>query len=429
MTIAIVFAVLVALIVLGLPIAVAMGLTTIGAMLALGDTQLLVAVPQRMYSATTSFPLLAIPFFIFAGNLMNTGGMTDRIFRFARCCVGHIKGGLGHVNVVASMIFSGMTGAALADAMGVGVVTINAMEKGGYDRRFAAAISAASATIGPVIPPSIPMVIFGAITGTSVGRLFLGGVVPGLVMGLVLMATVYMIARRRGYPRERRATLREFWDGLVAGLLALAMPGIVIGGILSGAFTPTEASVIASLYALLLGLIVYREIGWKKLADVIWESVDQTIRVMFIIATAGVFGWYLVYLGAPDKIIHGLLAFSDDPWTVLTIVNLVLLVLGCFMEGTAIMLLTVPVLMPVIVKVGIDPVHFGVMMTLNLMIGMLTPPVGMVLYAISSVGNIPVWTLAKDLTPYIIALMVALALVAYIPSVVVWLPNLLMGGR
>jgi tripartite ATP-independent transporter DctM subunit len=313
--------------------------------------------------------------------------------------------------------------------MGVGVVTINAMEKGGYDRRFAAAISAASATIGPVIPPSIPMVIFGAITGTSVGRLFLGGVVPGLVMGLVLMATVYMIARRRGYPRERRATLREFWDGLVAGLLALAMPGIVIGGILSGAFTPTEASVIASLYALLLGLIVYREIGWKKLADVIWESVDQTIRVMFIIATAGVFGWYLVYLGAPDKIIHGLLAFSDDPWTVLTIVNLVLLVLGCFMEGTAIMLLTVPVLMPVIVKVGIDPVHFGVMMTLNLMIGMLTPPVGMVLYAISSVGNIPVWTLAKDLTPYIIALMVALALVAYIPSVVVWLPNLLMGGR
>jgi len=428
MTIAIVFAVLVALIIVGLPVAAAMGITTIGAMLALGDQQLLVAVPQRMYSATTSFPLLAIPFFIFAGNLMNSGGMTDRIFRFARCCVGHIKGGLGHVNVVASMIFSGMTGAALADAMGVGVVTISAMEKGGYDRRFAAAISAASATIGPVIPPSIPMVIFGAITGTSVGRLFLGGVVPGLVMGLVLMATVYMIARRRGYPQERRATAREFWHGLVAGLLALAMPGIVIGGILSGAFTPTEASVIASLYALLLGLLVYREIGWKKLADVIWESVDQTVRVMFIIATAGVFGWYLVYLGAPDRVIRGLLTFSDDPWAVLTVINLVLLVLGCFMEGTAIMLLTVPILMPVIAKVGIDPVHFGVTMTLNLMIGMLTPPVGMVLYAISSVGRIPVWTLAKDLTPYIIALMVALALVTYVPSLVVWLPNLLMGG-
>ena len=427
MTIALIFAVLVALIILGLPIAVAMGATTIGAMLLLGDDRLLVVVPQRIYSATTAFPLLAIPFFIFAGNLMNTGGMTDRIFRLARASVGHIKGGLGHVNVVASMIFSGMSGAALADAMGVGVVTINAMEKGGYDRRFAAAISAASATIGPVIPPSIPLVIFGAITGVSVGRLFLGGVVPGLIMGLVLMAVVYLVAHRRGYPREPRASLRELREGLAAGLLALAMPAIVVGGILSGAFTPTEASVVASLYALLLGVFVYREIGWASLGRVVWQSVDQTIRVMFIIATAGVFGWYLVYLGAPDKIVHGLLGLSESPWLVLTVINLVLLVLGCFMEGTAIMLLTVPVLMPVIAKVGIDPVHFGVMMTLNLMIGMLTPPVGMVLYAISSVGNVPVWRLARELVPYILALMVALAIVTYLPQVVVWLPDRLMG--
>jgi C4-dicarboxylate transporter DctM subunit len=428
MTIAIIFVVLMALIVIGLPVAVAMGITTIAAMLALGDFQLLIAVPQRMYSTTTAFPLLAIPFFIFAGNLMNTGGMTDRIFRLARSCVGHIKGGLGHVNVVASMIFSGMSGAALADAMGVGVVTINAMEKSGYDRRFAAAISAASATIGPVIPPSIPLVIFGAITGVSVGRLFLGGVIPGVVMGLVLMATVYVVAHRRGYPREPRASLREFFDGLFAGVLALAMPAIVIGGILSGLFTPTEASVVASLYALVIGALVYREIGWRKLGRIIWESVDQTVRVMFIIATAGVFGWLLVYLGAPEKIISGLLGFSNHRWLALTIINAVLLVLGCFMEGTAIMLLTTPIFMPVIAKLGVDPVHFGVMMTLNLMIGMLTPPVGMVLYAISSVGRIPVWSLARELAPYIAALLVALGFVTYVPAVVVWLPTALMGG-
>ena len=428
MTIAIIFAALVALIVVGVPIAVAMGITTIGAMVVLGDSFLLLAIPQRIYSATTSFPLLAIPFFIFAGNLMNTGGMTERIFGMARAMVGHIKGGLGHVNVVASMIFSGMSGAALADAMGVGVVTIRAMEQAGYSRLFAASISAASATIGPVIPPSIPFVIFGSITGVSVGRLFLGGVAPGLLMGLVLMMTVYIIATRRNYPSEKRATLRGLIVSIVVGFPPVLMPLIVIGGILLGIFTPTEASIAASLYALLLGAVIYREIDREKFTQIVWESIDQTCRVMFIIATASVFGWLLVYLGAPDAIITALLTVSQSSWVILLIINLVLLVLGCFMEGTAIMLMTLPILMPVVYKLHIDPVHFGVMMTLNLMIGMLTPPVGMVLYAIAAVGRIPVWTLARELTPYIIALMVALGLVSFVPGLVTWLPNLVMGA-
>lgn len=427
MTVVIIFAALVALIVVGVPIAVAMGITTIGAMVILGDSFLLLAIPQRIYAATTSFPLLAIPFFIFAGNLMNTGGMTERIFGMARALVGHIKGGLGHVNVVASMIFSGMSGAALADAMGVGVVTIKAMEQAGYTRLFAASISAASATIGPVIPPSIPFVIFGSITGVSVGRLFLGGVVPGLLMGLVLMITVYIIATRRNYPREKRATFRELVARTIAGLPPVFMPVLVIGGILLGIFTPTEASVAASLYALVLGAVVYREIDRKKFMQIVWESIDQTVRVMFIIATAAVFGWLLVFLGAPDAIIRALLSVSESTWVILLIINLVLLVLGCFMEGTAIMLMTVPILMPVITKLHIDPVHFGVMMTLNLMIGMLTPPVGMVLYAMASVGRLPVWTLAREVTPYLIALLTALGIVSLVPEVVTWLPNLVMG--
>jgi C4-dicarboxylate transporter DctM subunit len=429
MSIAIIFAALVALIVAGVPIAVAMGITTIGTMVLLGETQLLLAIPQRIYSATTSFPLLAIPFFIFAGNLMNTGGMTERIFGMARAMVGHIKGGLGHVNVVASMIFSGMSGAALADAMGVGVVTIRAMEQAGYQRLFAASISAASATIGPIIPPSIPFVIFGSITGVSVGRLFLGGVVPGLIMGLVLMATVYIIAVRRNYPCEKRATFRELVARVLVGLPPVAMPLIVIGGILLGIFTPTEASVAASLYALLLGAVLYREIDRKRFMQIVWESIDQTVRVMFIIATASVFGWLLVYLGAPDTIIRSLLAVSTHQWVILSIINVVLLVLGCFMEGTAIMLMTVPIFMPVVYRLGIDPVHFGVMMTLNLMIGMLTPPVGMVLYAIAAVGRIPVWTLARELMPYIAALIVALAIVSFFPATVTWLPNIMMGAK
>ena len=423
-----VFGALVALMLLGLPIAVSMGLTAILTFLALGEPGLLSMVPQRMYAGTTGFPLLAIPFFILAGNLMNTGGMTHRIFRFAQCLVGHIKGGLGHVNVVGSMIFAGMSGSAVADAAGLGMVEIQAMLKAGYDRRFSAAVTAASSTIGPIIPPSIPFVIFGSMTGTSVGRLFLGGFLPGLVMGLALMITVYIVAEQRGYPRERRATLRELLDSSLDGAAALGAPVIIIGGILAGIFTPTEAAVVACIYALILGLVVYREIRVPDLPRIFWETLEHTIRVMFIISAASLFGWMLIQQRIPNTVVEGLMALTDQRWVILLIINGILLLLGCFMEGIAIMLLTIPVFMPLIARVGVDPVHFGVLMTLNLMIGLLTPPVGMALYAVSSVSQVPLWPLARELWPYIVALLISLGIITFIPAVVLWVPDLLMGA-
>jgi len=422
-----VFGTLVALMLLGLPIAVSMGLTAVLTFLALGEPGLLSMVPQRMYAGTTGFPLLAIPFFILAGNLMNTGGMTQRIFGFAQCMVGHIKGGLGHVNVVASMIFAGMSGSAVADAAGLGLVEIEAMLKAGYDRRFSAAVTAASSTIGPIIPPSIPFVIFGSMTGTSVGRLFLGGFLPGLLMGLALMVTIYIVAERRGYARERRATIRELVASSVDGVAALGTPAIIIGGILAGIFTPTEASVVACIYALILGLVVFREIRVADLPRIFWGTLEHTIRVMFIISAASLFGWLLIQQRIPTTIVEGLMALTTHRWAILLIVNVILLILGCFMEGIAIMLLTIPVFMPLMARVGVDPVHFGVLMTLNLMIGLLTPPVGMCLYAVSSISQVPLWPLARELWPYIVALLVCLALITYIPGLVLWVPNLLMG--
>lgn len=423
-----IFGVLIFLILVGLPIAISMGLTAAIFFVVLGEVHTLSMIPQRMYISTTGFPLLAIPFFILVGNLMNTGGITLRLFRFAQCLVGHIKGGLGHVNVVNSMIFAGMSGAAVADAAGIGMVEMEAMTKAGFDRRFSAAVTAASSTIGPIIPPSVPFVIFGSLTGTSVGRLFLGGFIPGFIMGIAMMITVYVISSRRGYPRERRATLKELLDSALKSCSAMVTPIIIIGGILLGIFTPTEASVAAAVYALILTMLIYKEIKLKDLPRILWETLEHTIRVMFIISAAGIFGWLLIHQRVPEAVIKTLMSLSTNPWIILLILNIVLLVLGCFMEGISIMLLTIPVFMPLIIKIGIDPVHFGVVMTLNLMIGLLTPPVGMVLYAVSSVGKVPLWELATELKWYIVALMISLGLITYIPGLVTWVPNLVMGA-
>ena len=427
MVTAAIFGLLVLLMLLGLPIAVSMGLTAVLSFLALGTPNLLMMVPQRMYAGTTSFTLLAIPFFILAGNLMNTGGITTRLVRFAQCLVGHIRGGFGHVTVVTNMIMAGMSGAAVADAVGTGNILIPAMEKAGYPRVFSAALVGAASTIGPIIPPSIPFVIFGSMTGTSVGRLFLGGFLPGVLMGLLLMITVAILSKRRGYPRDRRAALRELFWATVYAAPAWGSPIIIIGGILGGIFTPTEAAAAASVYALLMGLFVYKEFTLADLPRILWETVRNSVQVMFIISAASIFGWLLIQQRIPTMIVEGLTALTSTPWVVLLIVNVILLILGCFMEGIAVMLLTIPVFMPLVTRVGIDPVHFGVVMTLNLMIGLLTPPVGMCLYAVSSISKIGIWPLARELWPYIAALTVCLALITYIPGIVLWIPNLVMG--
>jgi C4-dicarboxylate transporter, DctM subunit len=354
--------------------------------------------------------------------------MTDRIFGFARTLVGHVRGGLAHVSVLASMLFAGVSGAALAEAMGLGVVEIKAMKSGGIDDTFAAAVVASSSTIGPVIPPSIPMVIYGALAEVSVGALFLGGVIPGVLMGIAIMIVIYIAAMKRGYRAEQRATLKQVLRSGFDGVLGLLAPGIIMGGILGGVFTPTEAAVAAVLYALIVGAIVYRELDLTRLAAILWDTVDQTVRVMFIIAAAGMFGWLLIYIRAPQAIVEALTSLTSSPVVILLIINVILLVLGCFMEGIAIMLLTVPIFMPVLAKFGIDPVHFGVVMTLNLMIGLLTPPVGMVLYAVSTIAKVPVVRLAWELVPFMIVLGVVLLLITYIPGLVTWLPGIVMGG-
>jgi C4-dicarboxylate transporter DctM subunit len=422
-----IFAALVGFLLLGVPIAVSMGLTATLAFLFLGEGFVLPMVAQRMYSATTAFTLLAIPFFILAGNLMNTGGITRRVFRFALALVGHFRGGLGHVNVVGSMIFSGMSGAAVADAAGLGLVEMEAMVKSGYSPRFSAAITAASSTIGPVVPPSIPFVIYGSITGVSVGKLFLAGCLPGVLMGLSMMAAVYLVSRRRGYPKEKKASLGILMSSGREASLALGTPLIIIGGILGGIFTPTEAAVVASIYALFLGLVVYKELTLQDLPRILWETLVHTIRVMFIIAAAGFFGWFMIHQRIPEQVIMGLTALTAIRWVLLLIIIFILLVLGCFLEGIAVLVITIPVFMPLVERYAIDPVQFGVIMILCSMLGLLTPPVGMSLYAVSSISGVPIGTLTREIWPYLLGIFAVLLLMAFLPHVSLWLPNLLMG--
>ncbi|MFC1885332.1 TRAP transporter large permease [Thermodesulfobacteriota bacterium] len=427
MTTLVIFSFLIGLILLGVPVAVSMGLTAVLTFLVMGQVDILTMVAQRMYASTTSFTLLAIPFFILAGNLMNTGGITERIFRFARALVGHIWGGLGQVNVIASMIFSGMSGAAVADAAGLGMIEMKAMKDNGYDWRFSAAITAASSTIGPVIPPSIPLVIYGYLTEVSVGRLFLAGVIPGALMGLALMVAVYFISKHRKYPRDQRASLKEVILSGKAATLPLLTPAIIVGGILSGQFTPTEASVIACVYALFLGLVVYRSISVKDLPAIFWETLTHTVRIMFIIATAGFFGWLLILQRTPVEVITGLTALGSNYVVLMLIIIAVLLIFGCFLEGIAVLLITIPIFHKIIVHFSIDPVQFGVVMTLASMIGLLTPPVGMCLYAVSSITGLSIGDLTKEIWPYLLGIFLVLLAVAFIPQISLWLPNLVMG--
>lgn len=428
MEVVLVFSVLIILILLGVPVAFSMGLSTLLAIYLNGTWNFTVILSQRIYSGSTSFVLFAIPFYILAGMLMNAGGMTYKIMKFAQTLVGHITGGMGHVNVLASMVFSGMSGSSVADASGLGAVEIETMSAAGYDRKFSAAITAASATIGPIIPPSIPFVIYGGIAGVSVGRLFLGGILPGVLMGLGLMIAVYFVSKKRKYPKSKqRATFKELISNAFSALLAVGSVVIILGGIILGIFTPTEAAVVASLYAFILGFFVFRDLKFHQIHQVLWETAQHSVRVLFIIAVAASYAWALTLMHVPQKVIALFGNLTSEPILVLLIINALLLLLGCFMESISIMLLTVPILLPVIIEIGMDPVHFGVMMTLNLMIGQLTPPMGILLYSVSGISKIPVHDIVSELKPYLIALLVILLLITFVPSITLYLPNLLMG--
>jgi len=407
---------------IGLPIVFVLGLTGMTYII-IQDSSLLL-VPQRMFVQIDSFVLMAVPLFLLAGNLLSEGGFTVRILRFCKAFVGHVRGGLGYVNVLASMLFAGISGSALADVFGLGSIEIPMMVKDGYDKDFAAAVTASSSIIGPIIPPSIAFVVFGAIANVSIAALLLGGILPGILLGIALMAIVGWISKIRNYPKsEVRATWKEIFYATKESVLAIIAPIIIIGGILSGIFTPTEAAVIADVYALIIALFIYKEIKFSDLPRIFLKSAIATAACFLIISTAGIFGWMLAAEEIPIKVMIFIQSISSNPINILLLINFLLLFIGTWMDLTATLIVLTPVLLPVAISIGMNPVHFGVMMILNLEIGHITPPMGLCLFGAATVSKLPVEKVIKALIPFIIACIFVLFLVTYIPDLVLLIPN------
>jgi tripartite ATP-independent transporter DctM subunit len=412
------------LIIMNVPIGIAMGFSCM-AFLLVNDIPFSV-IPQVMMSLFENFPFLAIPFFALAGQLMNTGGISIRLFGFAKALVGHIPGALGHANVLASMIFAGMSGSAVADSAGLGPIEIKAMVDDGYDPAFSAAITAASSTIGPIIPPSIPFIIYGAMGNVSVGALFLGGAIPGILMGLALMVVVYFISRRRNYKTYKRSTLKQLWRSFLEASLSLATPVIILGGIFIGFATPTEAAVLAVLYAAILGLFIHKESSIRDILAALGQVSRSIGMIAFLSCTAFLFGWILTYEKIPQDFAQLLISITSNKYMILIIINIMLLIVGCFMDTIAAMVVLVPIFLPTLSIYGIDRVHFGVILTLNLMIGLLTPPVGLCSYLVADIAKVPFERVIRAELPFIYILIVVLLAITFIPETVLWLPKLLI---
>ncbi len=412
----------IALIIIGFPIGIAMIVVALGYFHFVGGG--LNFAVRLMSDGLSSFPLLAVPLFILTAALLNSSGVANRLFQFAQALVGQFRGGLGHVNILASLFFSGMSGSAMADAGGLGKLEIQAMRRAGYDDRFSGAVTAASSIIGPLVPPSIPMVLYGVIANASIGDLFLGGFAPGFLTAAALMVMVYVHARARNYPTQPRARLVEIGRSFVSSFGALLTPFVIIGGIFSGFFSPTEAAGITVLYAILLNVFVYHELTWRKFLTDLYETAVTSAAIGTIIAGVSLFGYILAREQAPQQIAGLFLAVTDNPLVFLLIVNVLLFVLGAFVESLAILLILVPMLVPVAVKLGIDPVHFGVVVILNLMISLLTPPMGMSLFVVAKVSNIPFQLLARAILPWLVPPAVVLVLITVFPELVMFLPNL-----
>jgi len=411
---------------IGMPVALALGIPSVIYFIFDKSLPNFTAI-QRMVAGANTYPLLAVPFFIFAGNLMNTGGVTKRIFDFCNKLVGHIKGGLGHVNVVASIIFAGMSGAAIADAGGLGTIEIKAMRRAGYNDSLTLGITAASSTIGPIIPPSLPVVVYAVVASCSVGRLFAAGIIPGFMMGLALMIMIYFLADKYNTPIEKKSSFKMIVSSFLTASWSLLTPAIILGGIFFGIFTPTEAAAIASVYAIILGCFIYRDMGFKQLWYVVKISMISTVQVMIIVVSATLYAWILAREQVPQVVAHYILSLSHNYYLILFFINIVLLIVGMFMETIASINILVPVLIPVIAELGIDPIQFGVIMILNLMIGLLTPPFGTVLFVLSGVAKASVEKVAKDTAIFLIPLLGVLLLIVLFPQLTLFLPNLIFG--
>jgi TRAP-type C4-dicarboxylate transport system permease large subunit len=450
----------------GLPVAIAMAGSVLVYILWTGNLPAFVVI-HRMVGGIDSFPLLAVPFFILAGNLMNNAGITNRIYNYALALVGWLKGGLGHVNVIGSVVFAGMSGTAIADAAGIGTIEIKAMKDHGYSSEFAVGVTAASATLGPIIPPSLPFVIYGMMANVSVGALFLAGILPGVLMALLMMLTVAYFAHKNGWgsdikfewPRFTKAIAETLvvigWPvalwllivkvglppqatvgaGLVVlfaadkifsfqAVLPIMTPVLLIGGMTTGIFTPTEGAIAACLWSMVLGFGWYGTLSWKKFVKICLDTVETTATVLFIVAAASIFGWMLTATGVTADIAAWVLGFTKEPWVFLLLANLLMLFVGCFLEPTAAITILVPILVPICQQLGIDLVHFGLVMVLNLMIGLLHPPMGMVLFVLARVAKLSVERTTMAILPWLVPLLGSLAVLTYFPKLVMWLPKM-----
>jgi tripartite ATP-independent transporter DctM subunit len=412
---------------LGMPIFISMGISSLIYVLSFHHKIPLLVIPSNMIGMLDSYGFLAIPFFFLAGDLMNTGGITKRLVDFAAALVGHIKGGLSHVAIIANMIMAGVSGSAIADASATGSVLIPAMKRDGYPAPYAAAVVAAAATIGPIIPPSIPMVIYGLLVNVSIGKLFLAGAVPGFLMGLYLIITSYLISKKRNFPARPRATFQQMGLALLRSSFAIMMPLIIILGIVMGIVTPTEAGVVAVFYALFVGLFVYRELHWKNIPKIFKDSMISSSYIMIILASSGVFSWLIASMGAGEILSRFFTSISTNKWVILAILNVFFLLWGCLLDPNTGLVVVVPMLMPLIEKLGIDPVHFGVVIILNLMIGLVTPPVGFLSYLTTTIAGAKFEQVVKESWVFILALILALLTSTFFPEIVLWLPRTLMG--
>jgi TRAP-type C4-dicarboxylate transport system permease large subunit len=452
------------LMLVGVPVAISMFVASALYLLAYGVAPDII-VAQRMIAGVESFPLLAVPFFILAGNLMNVAGVTGRIYAFAVSLVGWMKGGLAQVNIIGSVIFSGMSGTALADAAGIGTIEIKAMKEHGYPIEAAVGVTAASATLGPIFPPSLPFVIYGMMANVSIGALFMAGILPGVVMTLLMMLTVAILAAKRGWGSDAPFNLRQLaaafleivivlgfpvliyllmlvglslnisalialavlcaldWKFNFSAVMALMTPVILIGGMTMGWFTPTEAAVAAVIWSLFLGLVRYRSMTFRTLAKASFDTIETTASVLFIVTAASVFAWLLTVSQAAQLMSDAILGLTDNKWVFLLLVNLLVLVIGCFLDTIAAITIIVPILLPIALRFGIDPVHFGLIITLNLMIGLLHPPLGMVLFVLSRVAKLSVERTTMAILPWLVPLFISLIVITFVPAVTLWLPT------
>jgi tripartite ATP-independent transporter DctM subunit len=408
----------------GFPLFASMGLAAF-AFVALGGLSPSI-VPQKMAQAMNSFPIVAAPLFILMGNILSAAKITDRIVSFATAVIGTVRGGYAHASILSSMIFAGMVGSAVADAAGTGGVEIRAMRKAGYRPETAAAITAAAATIGPIIPPSLPMVIFGVTADVSIGRLFMAGVIPGILMGLSLMVMVALVAKREGFPRQAWVGFGGLLAAFRESFWALLTPVILLGGMFSGLFTPTEAAAVACLYALFLGFVVYQTLEWKALPGLLVETAETSGLVLVLVMAAGALGWCMSISRIPQTVAPAIVAAIQHPLMFLLVCNLILLVVGCFMEALAALLILIPILVPAANSFGIDPVQFGLIMIFNLILGTIHPPIGVVLFVTARIADISFETMSRAILPWLMPLLVVLAAITLWPPLTTWLPHVLM---